>query len=35
MRKKQINEYMHRLEVIGLGDRRQRMAPGMKVFLED
>lgn len=34
MRKKQINEYMHRLEVIGLGDRRERMAPGMKVFLE-
>ena len=35
MRKKQINEYMHRLEVIGLGDRRQRMAPSMKMFLED
>ena len=34
MRKKQINEYMHRLEVIGLGDRRERMAPAMKVFLE-
>jgi hypothetical protein len=35
MRKKQINEYMHRLEVIGLGDRRERMAPNMKIFLED
>jgi hypothetical protein len=34
MRKKQINEYMHRLEVIGLGDRRERMAPGMKAFLD-
>ena len=34
MRKKQINEYMHRLEVIGLSDRRDRMAPSMKVFLE-
>ena len=35
MRKKQIKEYMHRLEVIGLGDRRDRMAPAMKVFLEE
>ena len=34
MRKKQINEYMHRLEVIGLGDRRERMAPAMKAFLD-
>jgi len=34
MRKKQINEYMHRLEVIGLSDRRDRMAPSMKMFLE-
>jgi len=34
MRKKQINEYMHRLEVIGLADRRQRMAESMRVFLE-
>ena len=30
MRKRQVNEYMHRLEVIGLGDRRERMAPGMQ-----
>lgn len=35
MRKKQIKEYMHRLDVIGLGDRRDRMAPAMKVFLEE
>ena len=34
MRKRQINEYMHRLEVIGLGDRRERMAPGMREFLD-
>ena len=34
MRKKQINEYMHRLEVIGLGDRRERMAPAMKAMLD-
>jgi hypothetical protein len=34
MRKKQINEYFHRLEVIGLGDRKERMAPGMRIFLE-
>jgi hypothetical protein len=34
MRKKQINEYFHRLEVIGLGDRKERMAPAMRVFLE-
>jgi hypothetical protein len=34
MRKRQVNEYMHRLEVIGLGDRRERMAPGMKALLD-
>ncbi len=34
MRKKQVNEYMHRLEVIGLADRRERMAESMRVFLE-
>ena len=34
LRKRQINEYMHRLEVIGLGDRRERMAPGMREFLD-
>lgn len=34
VRKRQINEYMHRLEVIGLGDRRERMNPDMKQFLD-
>ncbi|WBL34862.1 ferritin-like domain-containing protein [Tepidiforma flava] len=34
MRKRQVNEYMHRLEVIGLGDRRERMAPGLREFLD-
>jgi hypothetical protein len=34
MRKRQINEYMHRLEVIGLGDRRERMAPAMRELLD-
>jgi hypothetical protein len=34
IRKRQINEYMHRLEVIGLGDRRERMNPDMKQFLD-
>ena len=34
IRKRQINEYMHRLEVIGLGDRRQRMNPDMAKFLD-
>ena len=34
VRKRQVNEYMHRLEVVGLGDRRERMAPGMRVMLD-
>jgi hypothetical protein len=34
IRKRQINEYMHRLEVVGLGDRRQRMNPMMQAFLD-
>ncbi len=34
IRKRQINEYMHRLEVVGLGDRRERMNPDMKQFLD-
>jgi hypothetical protein len=34
VRKRQINEYMHRLEVIGLGDRRERMNPDMAKFLD-
>jgi hypothetical protein len=34
IRKRQISEYMNRLEVVGLGDRRQRMAPNMRAVLE-
>ena len=34
MRKRQVNEYMHRLEVIGMPDRRERMAPVLKDLLE-
>jgi hypothetical protein len=34
IRKRQVNEYMHRLEVVGLGDRRQRMAPMMQALLD-
>ena len=34
IRKRQVNEYMHRLEVVGLGDRRQRMNPFMAMLLD-
>ncbi len=34
MRKRQVNEYMHRLEVIGLGDRRERMGEGFRALLD-
>lgn len=34
MRKRQVNEYMHRLEVIGLGDRRERMSQAFKDLLD-
>ncbi len=34
VRKKQVNEYMHRLEVAGFGDRRDRMHPMLKAFLD-
>ena len=34
IRKRQINEYMYRLEVVGLGDRRTRMNPMMQMFLD-
>jgi len=34
IRKRQINEYMHRLEVVGLADRRQRINPDMARFLD-
>ncbi len=34
IRKKQVNEYMHRLEVAGLGDRRDRMNPFFRSLLD-
>jgi len=34
IRRRQVNEYMQRLTVCGLGDRRERMAPGLRMFLE-
>ena len=33
MRKKQINEYYHRLQVVGLGDRLDRMAPDLRELI--
>ena len=33
VQKKRVNEYMHRLEVAGLGERRERMSPMLKQFL--
>ncbi len=34
VQRKRVNEYMHRLEVAGLGDRRQRMSPMLRQFLD-
>ncbi|MDO8616294.1 MAG: ferritin-like domain-containing protein [Dehalococcoidia bacterium] len=34
VRRKQVNEYMHRLDVAGFGDRRDRMHPLLKAFLD-
>ena len=34
LRKRQVNEYMHRLEVAGLGDRRHRIGPLLSQFLD-
>jgi len=34
VRKKQVNEYMHRLQVAGFGERRDRMHPLLKMFLD-
>ena len=34
IRKRQVNEYVHRLEVCGLGDRRQRINPDLALFLD-
>jgi hypothetical protein len=35
VQKKRVNEYMHRLTVAGLGDRRDRMTPMLKQFLDN
>jgi hypothetical protein len=34
MRKRQVNEYMHRLEVIGMPERRERMATVLRDLLD-
>ncbi|MCH7836395.1 MAG: ferritin-like domain-containing protein [Chloroflexi bacterium] len=34
VRRKQVNEYMHRLDVAGFSDRRDRMNPLLKAFLD-
>jgi hypothetical protein len=34
VRKKQVNEYMHRLDVAGFPERRDRMHPMLKAFLD-
>ncbi len=34
IRKRQFNEYVHRLDVVGLSDRRERMDPMIQAFLE-
>lgn len=35
VQRKRVNEYMHRLTVAGLGDRRERMSPMLKQFLDN
>ncbi len=35
VQRKRVNEYMHRLKVSGLGDRRERMSPMLKQFLDN
>ncbi|GAB4332304.1 MAG: hypothetical protein Kow0010_18130 [Dehalococcoidia bacterium] len=34
LRKRQVNEYLHRLEVAGLGDRKERIGPLMRQFVD-
>ena len=34
VQRKRVNEYMHRLTVAGLGDRRDRMYPMLRQFLD-
>ncbi len=33
--RRQVNEYMHRLEVAGLGDRRDRISPWLRPLLQE
>jgi hypothetical protein len=35
VQRKRVNEYMHRLNVAGLGDRRERMNPLLRQFLDN
>ena len=35
VRRRQFNEYLHRLEVVGLGDRRERLPERIRAFLDD
>ena len=32
---RQMREYMHRLEVAGLGERRERISPQFRAMLEE
>jgi hypothetical protein len=34
IRRRQFNEYLHRLEVVGLGDRRERLPARIRAFIE-
>ncbi len=34
VRKRQFNEYMHRLDVVGMGERRERMPERIRAFLD-
>jgi hypothetical protein len=34
IRRKQFNEYVHRLDVVGLGDRRERMPERIRAFID-
>jgi hypothetical protein len=35
VQRKRVNEYMHRLNVAGLGDRKERMSPLLRQFLDN
>jgi hypothetical protein len=34
VRRRQFNEYMHRLDVVGLGDRRERLPERVRAFID-